>query len=294
MSNPAQLLKEMKPEHDFFVGIDSDGCAFDSMEIKQKECFCPQFINHFDLQPVSKYAREVWGFVNLYSTTRGCNRYLALVRALDLLGERKEAADRNVRVPRLQGVREWIQGETKLGLPALEEELSRNPDPDLRRAFDWSVEVNEVITKIVRNLPPFPYVRESLEAIAAKADSVVVSQTPLEALEREWQEHDIDRYVRFIAGQELGTKAEHITMAAGGKYRPERVLMIGDAPGDLQAAQANNALFFPINPGDEEESWRRFYDEGLDRFFNGTFAGKYEEALIKEFQAHLPEHPPWN
>ncbi|MBD3240838.1 MAG: HAD family hydrolase, partial [Chitinivibrionales bacterium] len=60
-------LKQHRPAADFFIGIDSDGCVFDSMELKHKECFCPQFVNHFDVQPVSKYAREVWGFVNLYS-----------------------------------------------------------------------------------------------------------------------------------------------------------------------------------------------------------------------------------
>ena len=38
----AKPLADMQPHHPFFVGIDSDGCAFDSMEIKHKECFCPQ------------------------------------------------------------------------------------------------------------------------------------------------------------------------------------------------------------------------------------------------------------
>jgi len=33
------ILKELKPVHDFFIGIDSDGCVFDTMEIKQKKIF---------------------------------------------------------------------------------------------------------------------------------------------------------------------------------------------------------------------------------------------------------------
>jgi len=36
MSDPAQVLKGFKPGKDFFIGIDSDGCVFDSMEIKHK------------------------------------------------------------------------------------------------------------------------------------------------------------------------------------------------------------------------------------------------------------------
>ena len=69
--------------------------------------------------------------------------------------------------------------------------------------------------------------------------------------------------------------------------------MIGDAPGDLKAAQANEALFFPVNPGAEEDSWQLFYEEALDRFFAGTYAGAYERELIERFDEHLPEDPPW-
>ena len=58
MSDPVQILKDFKPSKEFFVGIDSDGCIFDSMEIKHKECFTPMFIKHFQLQAVSKCARE--------------------------------------------------------------------------------------------------------------------------------------------------------------------------------------------------------------------------------------------
>ena len=69
--------------------------------------------------------------------------------------------------------------------------------------------------------------------------------------------------------------------------------MIGDSPGDLEAAKTNNALFYPILPDDEVASWERFHNEAMDRFFNGTYAGRYEEKLIVEFDARLPETPPW-
>src|SRR3954469_22808181 len=99
MSDPAQILKDFKPSKEFFVGIDSDGCIFDSMEIKHKECFTPMYIKHFALQAVSKYAREVWEFVNLYSKTRGANRFPALSAALNLLRARPQVMVRNVKVP---------------------------------------------------------------------------------------------------------------------------------------------------------------------------------------------------
>ena len=285
-------IKALEPTKDFFIGIDSDGCAFDSMEIKHKECFCPAFIKHYDLQAVSKYAREVWEFVNLYSKSRGCNRYLAVTSALTLLAERPEVKARNVEIPKLPGLRSWIERESKLGNPALKAELDRAPDPDLKRAYAWSLEVNERISDLVKNVPPFPQMKTALEMMSP-ADVIVVSQTPQEALDREWAEHDIEKYVRLIAGQELGTKTEHIQMAAGGKYETRCILMIGDAPGDLKAARGNNALFFPVNPGNEEACWDRFIDEAIGRFLAETYEGDYETQLIAEFDTYLPKSPSW-
>jgi phosphoglycolate phosphatase-like HAD superfamily hydrolase len=91
----------------------------------------------------------------------------------------------------------------------------------------------------------------------------------------------------------MGTKTDHLKLAAKDKYPAGKILMIGDAPGDLKAAKSNGALFFPINPGDEEASWERLCREGLDRFFDGTYAGEYEAGLIREFDSYLPENPTW-
>lgn len=293
MTDPAQVLREFQPAREFFIGIDSDGCVFDSMEIKHKECFTPMFIQHFNLQPASKYAREVWEFVNLYSKTRGANRFLALVRALKLLAARPEVQARKVIVADTAALEEWTARESKLGNASLAAEVNRG-NKGLALVKDWSDAVNEMIEKIVKGVPPFPLFRESLEKMREHADTMVISQTPTDALEREWQEHDIRKGVRIIAGQELGNKTEHLQLAARGKYKPERILMIGDAPGDFTAARANGAMFYPIVPGQEEISWRRFHDEALERFFSGTYAGAYEAERVREFEASLPDDPPWS
>ena len=286
-------LRSLSQSHEYFVGIDSDGCVFDTMEIKQKECFCPCFIKHFGLQAASKYAREVWVFVNLYSKTRGCNRFLAVQRALRLMRERPVFADRNVDIDEMASLDAWIEAESKLGIPALTAKVDATGDPDLRKCLDWAVEVNERIADMVHGVPPFPGVRATLEKLRPHADMIVVSQTPIEALTREWQEHGIDSYVDFVAGQEAGKKTEHIEFAARGRYAPARMLMVGDAPGDLKAAQANQALFYPIIPGDEEASWQRFHQEAVDKFLGDAYAGLYQESLLTEFSQALPEDPPW-
>jgi phosphoglycolate phosphatase-like HAD superfamily hydrolase len=291
--NPQEQLLALKPDKQFFIGIDSDGCAFDTMEIKQKECFCPNFIKYFSMQPVSKYARETWEFVNLYSTYRGCNRFLAVNETLRLLATRPEIRARNFTVPSAAPLIEWTNKETKLGNPSLKKYAAEINDPFINLTLEWSLKVNEDIEKMVFGITPFPFVKECLEKVKSKADTMVVSQTPFEALKREWEENRIDHYLKMIAGQEHGTKSEHLRYAAKGKYLDTMILMIGDANGDLKAAKSNGVLFYPINPGKEEESWERLYKEGLDKFFGGTYKGTYEENLIREFETFLPEHPHW-
>ncbi len=292
MSDPAQVLHDFKPSKEFFIGIDSDGCVFDSMEIKHKECFTPMFVKHFHLQAVSKYAREVWDFVNLYSKTRGSNRFPALVRALNLLRERKEIQTRGVVISDTLALDEWLVRETKLGNATLANEV-RNGNQGLAQVKVWSDAVNKAIEDIVHGVPPFPLFKESLDLINTQADAMVISQTPADALAREWAEHGIDKGIQVIAGQEMGTKTEHLKFAAVGKYASNKILMIGDAPGDQKAAKSNGALFYPIVPGKEETSWERFHAEALNKFFTGSFAGSYETDLIREFDGSLPENPSW-
>ena len=287
-------LKNMAKNNDFIICFDSDGCVFDTMEIKHKECFCPAFIKHMGLQAGSKYAREVWEFVNLYSKTRGCNRFLAVKHALAFLRDRDEMVARNINIPSLDSLMSWMEVETKLGNPTLEAKVNETGDEELKNALEWSKEVNSRIEDMVYGISPFPGVMEVLRKAEGEADMMVVSQTPLEALVREWEENKMMPYVSVIAGQEHGTKTEHIKFATEGKgYDASKILMVGDAPGDLKAAEANNALFMPIIPGHEEVSWSEFATEGLERFFNGTFAGEYQQKLLNEFDKALPEKPTW-
>ena len=290
----ANVLVDFQPKQSFFVGIDPDGCAFDAMEIKHKECFIPNTIKHWMLQPISRYARETAEFVNLYSKWRGQNRWIALVKVFELLAEREEVLARGVNVPQAEKLKEFIASGYPLSDKGLQNYLAQHPShPELEQGLAWSAGVNETIADMVHGVPPFRYVRESLQKMQGKVDLMVVSATPLEALEREWQEHDLARYMVMIAGQEMGTKAQHLRAAAKGKYPDDHILLIGDAPGDRDAAHSVNALYYPINPGHEEMSWQRFHDEAFDKFLNGTYAGAYEAALIAEFEQLLPEIPPW-
>ena len=299
MTDPAKSLKDFEPKKKFFVGIDSDGCVFDTMGIKQRECFCPWMIAYFGLQPVAQAARECKEFADLFSKTRGANRHKTTKRIIaELLPSHPEVKKRNFKVPQYPHYFAWVDDpKSLLSNDGLGQAIAATSNPDAKRelqlALDWSERVNWAIKETVKDMPPFPFVRESLDKMGPLADIIVVSSTPYEALAREWEEHGVAKYAAVIAGQEMGKKAEHLEYTAKGKYEKDHVLMIGDAPGDMKAAGANDALFYPINPGDEIESWKRFCDEAFDKFINGRYAGGYEAELVAEFDAHLPEKPPW-
>jgi phosphoglycolate phosphatase-like HAD superfamily hydrolase len=293
MPNPQYQLRNFVKRHDYFIAVDSDGCALDSMELKHKECFIPTLIDKWELQAVSKYAREAAEFVSLYSRWRGINRWPAIIKMFDLLRERDEVRRRGVQIPEIPGIREWIGRETKLSNDVLERELEHNPDPDLQRGLRWSQAANQRIDEVVRGVPAFPLVRESLAKLSQWADVIVCSVAPCAALEREWGAQDLSKYVRLIAGQEFGSKQEIIGLATAGRYERGKTLMIGDAPADNTAARANDALFYPINPGREEVSWKRFFEESSDKFLNGGYGAPYEAKLVAEFEALLPEEAPW-
>ncbi len=297
--DPAKALKGFRPKHEFLVGIDSDGCAFDTMGIKQRECFLPWMISYFSLEPVAQAARECKEFADLFSKTRGANRHKTARRIItELLPSHPMTKAGGFEVPQYPHYFAWVDDpKSVLSNDGLKKAIEQASNPDAKRelelALAWSERVNQAIEETVKGVPPFAYVRESLKKIQPFADVIVVSATPAEALKREWQEHDIAKYVAIIAGQEMGTKAQQLDCVIKGKYGKNHVLMIGDAPGDMDAARANDALFYPINPGKEAESWKRFGDEAFDKFITGDYAGEYEMKLIAEFDSYLPERPPW-
>jgi phosphoglycolate phosphatase-like HAD superfamily hydrolase len=299
MTRPEQALIDMKPSKKYLVAIDSDGCAFDAMGIKQRECFCPMMIGYFGLQPVAKAARECKMFADLFSKTRGANRHKTIVRILtELLPSHPMVKARKFEVPQFPYYCQWVNNPNSLlSNEGLENAIHASSNPDERKelevALKWSRRVNEMVTEIVNDVPPFAYVRENLEKLSSIADIIVCSATPIEALEREWTEHGLRQYVKVIAGQEMGSKTQHLALVSDGKYDRDKIIMLGDALGDLNAAKTNDVLFYPIIPGKEDASWKKFHDEAFDRFMSGSYAGAYEGEVIMEFENCLPDYPSW-
>lgn len=277
-------LEKWTKHKDLLLCVDSDGCAMDTMDIKHKSCFGPKMIECYGLDAYSEAVQAVWDEINLYSMSRGINRFLALVETLKAVETRgicelKEVYDR---------LELWTREAKELSNPALAAEIEKNNDPQLRLALRWSKMVNEAIAALPEDHGAYPGVKEALEALSAVADISVVSSANGEALKSEWHRCGLDGYINALLGQGCGSKAFCIAeLIRIGRYDKERVLMVGDAPGDLVAAEKSGVLFYPILVGKEEFSWTRLRNEAIGKLADGSFAGEYAEQLKKEFLDNL-------
>lgn len=276
------------------VCIDSDGTVFETMELKHKECFCPAFIGAWDLQAVSRYAREVWEYVNLYSLTRGFNRFAALIRALELLGTYPEALARGYTVPDLTKLKAWAERTPSMSRGSLAEALRDTPGDDaMERTLRWTDAVEASLAVLAKNIPPLPGAVKAMRELGGFCDIMVVSTAPHDRLTGEWQRGGIDGIPALITGHEYGSKAVCIreAMRLGG-YDTEHTVKIGDAPADHKAAEENGVLFIPVIPGDEDGSWTRILERDIPLLREGRYREEMPER-VAAFENTLKAPPPW-
>lgn len=263
------------------------------MERKQKECFHGEIVAFWGLEEIEAQVRETAEFVNLYSRMRGRNRFISLYDVMRLLRKRTDLGAAADRVPSLEPLHQVILDEASLSNDQLQRIVTTTHDGELSRILAWSKAVNARIAARAKQSPVFEGVDVTLREMWRKSDCMVVSQTPEEALQQEWHEAGLARRVFAIAGQECGTKIEQMDAATKDRYAAHAVLMVGDAPGDLDAARANGASFYPIVPGRETQSWHRLQTDAYPRFLAGTYHGAYEDDQTLAFEKQLPAKSPW-
>lgn len=274
-------ITEFEKTKDFLVCVDSDGCAMDTMDVKHQKCFGPKAIEVWGLESIKDRFMEIWNNVNLYSMTRGINRFKGLVLTFDLV------AEEGLEITSIASVKKWTETTNELSNPSLEREIAKTNDVQLIKALEWSNAVNKAITELSDDDEPFSGVKEGLAKLNEAADVAIVSSANGGAVRDEWTRHELTPHVQVMLGQEAGTKAHCIEELKKFGYERERILMVGDAPGDLDAAQINGVLYYPILVGKEGFSWERLANEALGKFLDGTFEGEYQAKLIDEFHSNL-------
>lgn len=278
MSN---VFDRYEKTQDFLVCVDSDGCAMDTMEIKHRECFAPEMIKTWNLQENEEYILNLWYDLNLYTQTRGINRFKGLAETFKIISEK------GIEIEDLDSLLNWVDTTNELSNRSLKNEIEKNDSKSLRMALEWSLNVNEAIENLPKGDEPFENVKEGLEALSKIVDISVVSSANGEALNDEWNRNELVPYLRALLGQEAGTKQYCIAELKKKGYDTEKILMVGDAPGDLQAAKNNDVKFYPILVNKEGFSWERLVNEAVPKLMNGEFDEIYQNQLIEEFNNSL-------
>ncbi len=267
----------MKEKKEYLVCIDSDGCAIDSMKIKHTECFGPALAQVWDLGGKEQEIQKKWNEINLYSMTRGINRFKGLAMILkEFHLEGEEAID---------GFTRWTEYAAELSNGALEKVCKTEKNPVFWKAMKWSLIVNEKIEKLPISLPFVP-VKSCVEQIHKKADISVVSSANQEAITEEWRTGGLLEYVDYMFSQSDGSKAECIRKMAECGYKNKHILMVGDAPGDYEAAALNDAWYYPILVGKEQDSWRSL-EPFFELFVRGQFSEEIQNTLTNKMKKNL-------
>lgn len=279
MSN---ILDNFNKQKDFLICIDSDGCAIDTMDIKHIKCFGPCMVTEWNLEEWKEPILERWNEVNLYTLTRGINRFKGLAVALIEINEKYitiEGLDEFVR---------WTEETKELSNESLEVEIEKTNNICLKKALEWSKSVNKSIDLLSDDEKcPFEGVKEAIILAKKVADIAIVSSANEKAVLDEWNKHGLLENVDIVLTQNIGSKSYCINKLIAKGYSRNNVLMVGDALGDLKAAEENEALYYPIMVRKEKESWIRFSKEALERFTSNSYYGKYQEKVIAEFKENL-------
>ena len=278
-------MNAFEKKHNFLVCVDSDGCAMDTMNCKHMHCFGPCMVEEWELTPWKEPILKRWNEINLFQMTRGINRFKGLALAL------KEISQKYIPIEGVDFLVNWAENAPALSNDAVAEAAKTCPDPAgkncLQKALSWSKAVNTAIVALPEEVKiPFAGAKEGLAAAKQVADVAVVSSANRDAVVEEWSQHHLLEHTDILLTQDCGSKAHCIGEMLKKGYDPVCVVMVGDAPGDCDAAEQNRVWFYPILVNHEQESWAEFQTIALPHLQNGTFDA-YQDQKKKEFLANL-------
>lgn len=275
-------LKNFKKSKEYLICVDSDGCAMDTMDIKHIRCFGPCMVEEWGLLEWKEAILARWNEINLYTATRGINRFKGLALML------REVNDKYTEIEEVEILEKWAEESPELSNNALKEALAEKDSIILKKALSWSEKVNESINALpFEEKKPFEGVKEGLAYAHQFADVAIVSSANLQAVEEEWELYKLLDDVDILLAQNVGSKAFCIEELLKKGYDRRNVLMTGDAPGDLDAAKKNGVFYYPILVRNEAQSWKEFKETAVGKLVDGSYGGAYQEERIQVFWENL-------
>ena len=258
-------------KHDYLVCVDSDDCVMDTMNCKHIHCFGPCMVTEWALEEWKDEILDRWNVINLFSMTRGINRFKGLAMALGEIHEKYKP------IPGIQALRHWVDAAPALSNDAVIKAAAEAADPEAKAIFEkalsWSKAVNASIVKLPEELKvPYEGAKEGLAAAHSFADVAMVSSANRDAVEEEWGKFGLLEHTDIVLAQDIGSKAACIAEMLKFGYDPDKVVMIGDAPGDCDAAEKNGVHYYPILVNHEKASWDEAIAVGFGKLLSGEYA----------------------
>ena len=278
------IFDQFERKHDFLVCVDSDGCVMDTMNCKHFHCFGPCMVAEWDLEAWSAEILKRWNEINLFSMTRGINRFKGLAIALG------EIHEMYTPIAGIEALQHWADTAPALSNDAVAkaaEEAEGEAKAILLKALSWSKAVNAAIVALDDRLKvPYAGAYEGLAAAHNFADVAMVSSANRDAVEEEWGKFGLLAHTDIVLAQDVGSKAACIRQMLRFGYDPNNVVMIGDAPGDCDAAEKNGVHYYPILVGHEKASWDEAVAVAFGKLQSGDFAA-YGQQKKQEFLENL-------
>ena len=279
------IFDSFERKHDYLVCVDSDGCVMDTMNCKHFNCFGPCMVTEWGLEEWKDAILDRWNVINLFSMTRGINRFKGLAMALGEIDKQYKP------ITGIAALQHWVEVAPALSNDGVAKAAAEAADPDEKLVFEkalaWSKAVNAAIVELDEALKvPYNGAKEGLAAAHTFADVAMVSSANRDAVEEEWGKFGLLEHTDIVLAQDVGSKAACIKEMLKFGYDINKVVMVGDAPGDCDAAEKNGVHYYPILVNHEKESW----DEAIAVAFGKLQSGEYAEygtQKKKEFLKNL-------
>ena len=272
-------------KHDYLICVDSDGCAMDTMNCKHFHCFGPCMVEEWALEQWKEEILHRWNDINLFQMTRGINRFKGLAMALGEIHEKYQP------ITGITYLQHWADTAPALSNDAVAAAAAEAECEEAKLVFEkalaWSKAVNAAIVKLPEELKvPYNGAKEGLAAAHTFADVAMVSSANRDAVEEEWGKFGLLEHTDIVLAQDVGSKAACIAAMLRYGYDAGKVVMIGDAPGDCDAAEKNGVYYYPILVNHEKESWDEAIAVAFEKLKEGTYA-PYGAQMKQKFLENL-------
>ena len=279
------IFDSFERKHDYLVCVDSDGCVMDTMNCKHFNCFGPCMVTEWGLEEWKDEILDRWNVINLFSMTRGINRFKGLAMALGEIDQKYKP------ITGIAALQHWADTAPALSNDGVAKAAADATDADaklvLQKALSWSKAVNAAIVELDESLKiPYEGAKEGLAAAHRFADVAMVSSANRDAVEEEWGKFGLLEHTDIVLAQDIGSKAACIKEMLKFGYDLDKVVMVGDAPGDCDAAEKNGVHYYPILVNHEKESWDEAIAVAFGKLQEGCYAA-YGAQKKQEFLQNL-------